>query len=352
MYLPGLSAHPDAEVVGVCGRNQNRADELAARWDIGWASVDSDSFLDPRRLDAVIVATGNDTHEALTMTAFDRGLHVLCEKPLATNAAAAERMARRAGEVGAITLVPFTYRYMPAMRYVKRLIDDGYVGQPYHLNLRYFTGFARTGEYSWRFDNELAGSGVIGDLGSHWLHVARWLLGDVVAIGCVSSAFVERDLRPDGSDYERGEDSAAITVRFANGAYGTLQVSAVCHEGGDFGQTHHLDLHGAAGTLYSFNDWTTIQAVRGVRAGEPGPAADMPIPDDVWAGVRRTRVHDTYRDVFRSGGAMLGEWIDAVRDGRPCQPDLAEGARVQHLLELAVRSASLDGRLIDVATDR
>ena len=260
-------------------------------------------------------------------------------------------MADRAEQTGAITLVPFTYRYMPTNQFVRRLIDDGFVGRPFHLNMRYFTGFARDGEYSWRFDSDLAGSGVIGDLGSHWLHVARWLLGEVVELGCVSSRFIDRASRPDGSDYERSEDSAQMHVRFESGATGTLQVSAVCWEGTDFGQTHHLDLHGADGTVYAYNDWSTVQEVRALRAGDTGPAPIVPIPDDIWGASRRDRVHDTYRDVFRVEHRMIGDWVDAVRSGRhvdgPLRPDLAEGARVQELLALAVESAAGDGRMLD-----
>ena len=351
MYLPALAAHPDVEIVGVCGRTASTAEQLAAEWNIDWWSVDSDDFIDPERLDAVIVATSNDSHEPLALLAMERGLHVLCEKPIATSTEAAFAMAQAATDSASITLVPFTYRYMPTHQYVKRLIDEGFVGRPFHLNMRYFTGFAREGEYSWRFDTQLAGSGVLGDLGSHWLHVARWLLGEVTEIGCMSARFVERDPRPDGSDYERSEDSAQMTVRFESGAYGTLQVSAVCWEGTDFNQTHHLDLHGADGTLYAYNDWSSVQEVRGLRANEPGPAALMEIPDDVWGDARRDRVHDTYRDVFRVDRRMIGDWVDAVRDGRPVDgplaPDLAEGARVQQLLELAARSAAGDGRMLD-----
>ena len=347
MYLPALRAHPDAEVVGVCGRTAAKAQALAAEWAIPWASTDTDEFLDPQRLDAVVIATSNDSHEALTLTALDRGLHVLCEKPIATTAEAAQRMAAAAEQQGAITLVPFTYRYMPTNQYVKQLIDDGFVGRPFHLNMRYFTGFAREGEYSWRFDTELAGSGVLGDLGSHWLHVARWLLGEVAEIGCITSRFIDREPRPDGTNYERSEDSALMTVRFENGAYGTLQVSAVCWEGSDFNQTHHLDLHGSDGTVYAYNDWSTVQEVRGLRANAPGPAAVMPIPDEIWGSARRDRVHDTYRDVFRACGAMIGEWVEAIRDGVACSPDLTEGARVQVLLDLALQSAASDGRLLN-----
>ena len=104
-------------------------------------------------------------------------------------------------------MVPFTYQYMPIFAATKRLIDQGFLGTPHHLNLRYFTEFALDSSYSWRFDREIAGSGVIGDLGSHWLYYAEWLFGPIAELGCMSAAFVERDPRPDGSDYERSEDS-------------------------------------------------------------------------------------------------------------------------------------------------
>ena len=79
-------------------------------------------------------------------------------------------------------MVPFTYRFMPTNQFVKQLITDGYVGRPYHLSMRYFAGYARDGAYAWRFDEEKAGSGILGDLGSHWLDMARWFLGEVTEV--------------------------------------------------------------------------------------------------------------------------------------------------------------------------
>lgn len=345
MYLPAITGFDGATVVAACGRDADRAAEFASRWEIPLATTSVDELLD-QPLDAVVVASANDSHFDLTMAALDRGLPVLCEKPLALTAARAAAMAKRADDVGLANLIPFTYRYMPTNQWVKRLIDDGFLGRPYHLNLRYFTGFAREPGYSWRFDRELAGSGVLGDLGSHWLHLARWFFGEVTAIGAIAETFYDRPNRPDGGDYKRTEDSAVLNVRFANGAHGTLQTSAVCWEGTAFNQTHHIDAHGSDGTLYSLNDWQATQEVRGLKAGQPGPAPILPIPDEVWGDARRGLVHDTYRDVFRASGAMVGDFLRAVRDGTRCEPDFAEGARVQELLDLAVASASADGRLL------
>ena len=139
------------------------------------------------------------------------------------------------------------------------------------------------------------------------------------------------------------EDSAVISARFESGASATLQVSAVCWEGTPFGQIHELDLHGSGGTLHALNDWDTVQEVRGVRAGEPGPAKPLVIPDSAWSGAPRDRVHDTYRHIFRRTEAMTRQWVTAVAAGQHVEPDFATGARVQELVEAAVTSAATDG---------
>lgn len=344
MYLPPLDGHPEADVVAVCGRRDATTERFARSWGVGAWFTDSRRMLDEVDLDAVIIATANDSHHPLALAALERGLHVLCEKPLALDAHQGAEMVAAADHAGAITLVPFTYHYMPVNRWVHRLIGEGYVGSPIHANIRYYTDFGFDETYTWRFDRELAGSGVIGDLGSHWIHLARWLLGDVeTSVSAVTTTHTHRAGRPDGTDYDRTEDNAVLTVRYGGGAYSVLQVSATCWEGTPFGQTQHLEVHGDEGTIYATCDWDTVQEVRGVRRAEStGPTA-LPIPDDIWQGVRRDTVHNTYRDVFRTTDAMTRGWVDAIAEGRPIEPGFAEGQAVQLVLDAAVRSAASGG---------
>jgi predicted dehydrogenase len=343
MYLPALADHPIGGITALCGRDLGRAQSVGASWSIPHVYDDWSAMLASDQIDAVIIATPNETHYEITMAALDRGLPVLCEKPLGMNVAEAHKMADAATERGAITMVPFTYRNMPTNQFIKQLIVEGYVGRPYHLSLRYFAGYARDGAYAWRFDEEKAGTGILGDLGSHWLDMARWFLGEVTAVSAHRDFFVQREPRPDGSSYVPVEDSAVISARFESGASATLQVSAVCWEGTSFGQIHELDLHGSGGTLHALNDWDTVQEVRGVRAGEPGPAKDLVIPDSAWSGAPRDRVHDTYRHIFRRTEAMTRQWVTAIADRHPVEPDFATGARVQELVAAAVTSATTDG---------
>ncbi len=348
MYLPALATHPDGRITLICGRNAEQTQARAELWNIPKWSTDWRAAIADESIDAVIVASANDSHYEITAAAIDRGLHVLCEKPLTRTAAEAVELADRAEAAGLTTMTPFTYRWMPTNQWIKRLIDDGYVGTPRHLDMRYYTGYARGTEYAWRFDRELAGAGVVGDIGSHWLHLARWFMGEITGIGCVTSTFAPRDPRPEGTPYEQAEDTGLLTVRFASGAYGSLHVSAVCWEGTPFGQTHHVEVHGTEGTLYGMIDWDTVQEVRGVRAEEPGPAAPLPIPDDIWSGVRRDNVGDTYRDVFRTTNAMTRQWLAAIAAGQRCEPSLRDGARIQELVAAAMESAASDGRMIAV----
>lgn len=342
MYLPAIAGHPNVELVGCTGRNADRAAAFATKWEIGASFTDHEQMLDTTNPDAVIIATANTAHLDQTLTALASGAHVLCEKPMGLSATEARTMADAATAANAITMVPFTYRWMPSNRWIKRLIDDGFLGRPFHLGLRYFTGFALDGDYTWRFDRPLGG-GIFGDIGTHWLYLAEWFFGPITSVQATARTFIEREPRPDGTPAEPVEDSGVLTVGFASGAYGILQVSAVCWEGTPFGQVHEFDAHGDQGTLHAVNDWDRVQEVRGVKRGETGPAAVLPIPDDIWGPVRRDNVHNTYRDVFRTTSAMTREWIDCIVADRPTDVGFDVGARIATILEAALASAATDG---------
>lgn len=348
MYLPALRAIPDVLVVGVAGRDPDRTAEFARKWEIPNPVVGAEALVE-LPLDAVIVASSNDHHHAAVMAGLDRGLDVLCEKPLARTVDEAKDMAAAAERTGAMTLVPFTYRYMPMIRWMKELIDDGYLGRTLRMSARYFGDYAREPAYLWRLDTGVAGGGVAMDLGSHWLHVVRWLFGEVTEIAARTSSLIEHGPRPDGQAYEQAEDAATMTVRFASGAAGTIEVSSICWEGnGPFGQAHHFDAHGSDGTLYADCDWHELQEVRGVKAGRSGPALALPIPDHIWGGARRDTLEHTYQDVFGQERAMIGDFVRSVQSRVPVENDFAEGARVQELCAAAIESSRRGGLSIAV----
>jgi predicted dehydrogenase len=348
MYLPALATHPNTQIVAVCGRDPERTRAFATRWNIPNAYTDYRQMLLAGNLDALIIASTNDSHYSIAIDALDSGLHVLCEKPLALNVAQASVMADKAKASGLKNMVPFTYRYLPTNRYLKHLIDSGYIGQPYHLNLRYYADYGRDPKYQWVFDSAVAGSGVIADLGAHWFHLARWFYGEISGLSATLVDIVQRLDAPDGHSYPRADDTAMVNLRFASGAVGALMLSTIAWEGTKFGQTQHMEFHGSGGTLYSTVDWDTVQEVKGVCAGNRGGAQTLPIPDELWGGARRDTVHNTYRDVFRTQSHMAREFIDAIVEDKPTDPDFAEGARVQQLIDAAVASSKSGGCWISV----
>src|SRR6476620_3316917 len=101
-------------------------------------------------------------------------------------------------------MAPFTYSYGPTARYRKELIDGSYIGRPYHLNMRYYTGYGRESAYLWRFDVGKAGSGAVGDIASHFLYLAQLFFGNVLAVTCrLGRAVARPPLDPHGQPYQQ-----------------------------------------------------------------------------------------------------------------------------------------------------
>ena len=337
MYLPALKEHPDAELVAICGRNRERAEARAKAWGISQVFTDIDAIL-ALELDALIIASSNDSHYALTLKALNRGLHVLCEKPLGLSEAQAREMYLLAKAKGLKNMTPFTYSYMPTARYLKELIDSGFIGQPYDLNLRYYTGYGRNPDYMWRFDKGKAGSGALGDIASHFIYLAMHFYGEISGVFAKLGTQIKRpSLDPEGKTYKQADDSALLTLSFANGALGSIHVTTLASEETAFGQIHQMDFHGSEGTLRSLTDWDTVQEVAGARVGE-GPVRKLELPEHIWQGVRRDTVHHTYKDVFRTQDVMARAFVTDIIEDRACQPDFLAGLKVQRLLDAAIKS--------------
>lgn len=348
MYLPALSTHPHTRLVAICGRNRETAQRMADRWHIPQVYTDWEAMIERGGLEAIVISTPNDTHYPIAMRAIEAGLHVLCEKPLALNYRQARAMADAAKARGIKTCVPFTYAHMPNNRFLKEQILGGYIGRPYHLNMRYYAEYARKSEYLWRFDMEVAGGGVIGDLGSHYFYLAEWFYGPIKAVSAHLGYHVNRPAtRPDGTPYTPADDSALITVQFHSGAHGLIHVTAVAYEGSPFGQTHHMEFHGSAGTLYSIFDWDKVQLIKGARDGE-GMPRELKIPDYFWDGARRDTAQNTYHDVFRKQDRMARGFISAIVRDQPTAPDFEDGARIQRLISAAQRSHA-EKRIVEVS---
>ena len=348
LHLPSLKSHLQADVVAICGRNQVRAEALARQFAIPQVFTDYRALIEQGRLDAVVIAPPDDLHYVMTMDALDAGLHVLCEKPMALTAGQAQAMLVKAESAGVKHMVFFTFRWLPHTRYLHELIDGGCIGRCYDCAISYVHGGGRDGHYAWRLDGQRS-NGILGDLGSHLIDLARWYNGEIARVSAQLATFVPRT-GPDGKRVTPANDSAILQLEFANGAQGIIHASAVAHVG-NRGLEQHIVLHGQDGTLESeflfgnFGGSGASMMVRGVRATETA-VRSLDIPDHIWGGVDPSRPLDVF--IKRSAGGR--SFIDAILDDHPASPSFVDGLRVQEVIDAAIESqhsgrwVSLDAR--------
>jgi predicted dehydrogenase len=225
---------------------------------------------------------------------------------------------------------------------MKELIDEGYLGRPYQCALSFVADFGRTQEYAWRYDRKRA-NGIPGDSGSHMADLARWLVGDIIAV----SAILGRFHRADGEAPEPANDAAIMVLRFAGGAQGTIQVSGVAHVG-DRMMQQQVILHGAQGTLEADFSFSGGWELRGARADE-AQIRPLPIPDRLIGPVNRAQPQGAQlieRLVAQSCGPRA--FVDAIVADRPAVPSFVDGVMAQAVIEAALRSQET-GRAVALA---
>jgi predicted dehydrogenase len=189
-HLPGLQSHPQAEVVALCGRNYERARALANRFSVPDVHTDYLELCRRDDIDAVTIVTPNAFHAEQAVTAFRCGKHVLCEKPLGKNVAEAQAMLGAAAKSGKVHQVAFTFRYGYAIRELRRRIQAGEIGKPFYARIQYdsWDGLRPDWHGGWREKQNLAGGGLLFDVGSHLFDILRFVLGPIESV----TGFVHR----------------------------------------------------------------------------------------------------------------------------------------------------------------
>ncbi|HZG66012.1 MAG TPA: Gfo/Idh/MocA family oxidoreductase [Herpetosiphonaceae bacterium] len=345
LHLPSLASHPHAEISAICGRNRDRAEEVARKYAIPHVFTDYREMIASGMLDALIVITPDALHYPITMAALDAGLHVLCEKALALTAAHAKEMYVKAEAGGRKHMTFFTSRWLPPYRYLHHLIEQGYIGRCYHCHLRQEGGYGREASYGWRFDRQ-HGNGILGDLGSHLIDLARWNIGEVAKVSGHLATFVERP-GVDGQPLDAANDAALVALEFANGAHGTIHVSAVAHVG-DRGQDTRVAFYGDSGSLELDFTFSGTE-LRGLRQGEEHWQI-LEIPDDLWQGVDRTASFiEQVFGVFQTQSVGDRLFIDSILEDRSVSPSFDDGWKAQEVIDAAIASHE-QGRWVDVPT--
>lgn len=183
--------------------NEAMAREAALRFGFEAATSDWRHVIADPSIDIVDIATPNNSHMEIAIAAARAGKHIISEKPLARNAEEARAMYEAVKKAGVVHMVAFNYRRTPAVALAKKLIQEGAIGKILNFRGTYLQDWSAdpNGPLSWRFQKAVAGSGTLGDIGTHVLDMARYLVGEVVGVNSVLRTWIhERPIQQGGQD--------------------------------------------------------------------------------------------------------------------------------------------------------
>ncbi|MEA2246661.1 MAG: hypothetical protein QOH46_1190, partial [Solirubrobacteraceae bacterium] len=334
----------------LCGRDSERAAASAER--LGWDEAETDWRAVLRRddIDLVDICTPGDSHAEIAIAALGAGKHVLCEKPLANTleeAVAMTEAAERARQDGVRAMVGFNYRRVPALTLARGWIAEGRLGTIRQVRAAYLQDWIADPEFPlvWRLQRDRAGSGALGDIGSHIVDLAQFLLAEQLAgVSALTETFVNERPLTDGSG--RGpvtvDDCAVFAGRFAGGAIATFEATRFAT---GCKNALRLEIHGSGGSL-AF-DLESLNELRYYDARD----------DSAGAGFRRVLVTEPehpYMSAWWPPGHVIGwehtfthevaDLLTAIAGGEDPTPSFAEGLQVQRVLAAVEESAAADCR--------
>ncbi|AWM29467.1 Gfo/Idh/MocA family protein [Sinorhizobium fredii] len=310
-------------------------------------------------IDIVDICTPNDTHAPIAIAAAKAGKHVMCEKPMAMTVADAEAMLAAARETGVVTMVSYNYRHTPALQMAKRLIDEGRIGDILTFRGHYLQdwGADPSKPLSWRFNKAQAGSGTLGDIGTHVIDAARLLVGEFASVSAIVKTFIPERPLPAGRFFgpsgaassEMGKvdvDDAALTmVKFTNGVYGTIEVTRNA-----WGHHNQLgfEIHGTRGSI-AF-DYQRLNELRVAFADDPADAfgfrtiysgPNQPFGDKLWPVAGMGQGYIDIKSI---------EWynfLKAIADNTSAAPNFADGLQIERIAE-AILASGENGNWVNI----
>ena len=332
-HIPGIAMCPDANVVALCDSDPACLERAARETGVRTTTSKYEEVIARSDVHAVIIATPNITHAPIAQAAIAAGKHVMCEKPIAMNYPEALATYRAAESKGVRHMTAFTYRFVPAMRYMAHLVKTGALGQPFHFRSCRLQDWGRR-SLGWRQVKKLAGTGELGDMLSHRIDFSQMLFGRIDRlVANLKRFFDDRSGQPSDLD-----DWAVILAEFANGATGVLESSKIATGRNESWRSQdYVELNGSDASYVFFTErWNELQV------GKPGGMGleKTTIPREFWTvpGSPRDPGKGDPLVTFRYDQAF--EFIDAIRNQRPCSPSFLDGARAQLIMDAAVQSAN------------
>jgi predicted dehydrogenase len=338
------------------------SDDLAAdaanRLGFGKGVSDWRRVIDDPEIHIIDIVTPNNSHAEIAIAAAQAGKHMICEKPLARTAPEAKTMLDAVEAAGIIHMVAFNYRHTPAVALARKIIEEGRIGTILNFRGTYLQDWSAdsSGPLSWRFQKKIAGSGAVGDIATHVIDMARYLVGEIAAVDAVTRTYItERPMQNSATDRLGAatrlsgvptvpvdvDDEVITLLRFQDGAIGSLEATRNA-----YGRNNYLtfEIHGSTGSiLFNYERRDELQVMfaddpadrRGFRTIYTGPA--HPHGEGLWPipalgiGYGETKIIECH---------LL---MSAIVEGRQPSPNFRDGYRNALVADAILHSADTDG---------
>lgn len=342
-HIMAYQATPGVEVTAFCQRTKASAEKIAREFNIPGVFSDYREMLEHGDLDAVSLTTPTNVHLVMACEAFDHGVSVLCEKPLAMNTEEAAAMLKRAEDARLIHMTCFNFRFIPAFYRMKELMQDGYVGSRLlHVEAVWFTeGRADPNQpFRWRHDKEAVGFGAMGDAGVHLVDLVRWLAGDIRRVSARQAIFTKERPLTDRSS------TRAVTVEDCAIFIGELTagglISFVTNAAARGAAYQEIRILGNEGMLRAVVDRTQpdwmIGALWGARANDATQL--LPIPERLTGDFTPSNDRKAVAEFIFSN--LTRVLADGIRTGAQPTPSFRDGLEAQKVLDAVEKSAQTD----------
>jgi predicted dehydrogenase len=348
VHVPSLKLCSEmCEVVAVASRSEEKARGFAAQWGIPRVHRDWQTLLADPEVEAVVICPPSGLTATVARGAVAAKKHVLCEKPLGLQHAEARELELAAERGGTVCMMAFTFRFVPALRFLKRLVSEGHFGEIRHWRLSHLTDLMLdpATPMAWRNDRKQAGAGVLADMGSHGIDCARYLLGDITAVSGVNRLYV-RD-RPDPSGAGRvpvdAEDACVFAAEFAGGAIGSFDLNRAIAGRGGSGRANYqsVEVHGSGGAaVYELIHPFELQISLGPAMTRTQQWARAEVPFDLVkypGSPRNPRLDDPLLGYKLDQGVAFLKAIRGETQDYPTFRDGAEAQKVVDGVEMAIR---------------
>ncbi|MFL6334696.1 MAG: Gfo/Idh/MocA family protein [Pyrinomonadaceae bacterium] len=332
-----LPAEPVLKVI--CGRDEAELKRAAERF--GWQehSTSWEETVARPDVDVVDICTPGDTHLPIALAAARAGKVIFCEKPLANTVAEAEQMLEAAEAHGCLHMLCHNYRRAPAVALAKRLIEEGRIGHVHHYRGTYLQDWLLRPDFPrvWRLEKSKAGSGALGDILSHSVDLARYLVGEITEVSGLLETFVKERPSPGGGRALPVEvdDAALSLVRFEGGAVGTIEATRFAAGRKNY---NRFEINGSRGSL-AFNmermNELELYEVEGAESG--------------FKTILATDPTHPYMEGWWPPGHILGyehtfthtvlDLLKAIDEQSLPEPNFDDGVRNQKVLDAVERAA-------------